>query len=145
MARSQRFHRPLTVAIADLDLLRNINNSYGHLAGDEVLIKVSDILKTQFRDYDVVSRFGGEEFAILLPETTIHDAYHRIESIRKQIEAYEIALPTVRKSIKVTISFGIAEINGDDQTPKDIIHKSDLAVYKAKLEGRNRSCIYSEV
>jgi len=72
--------------MADMDLLRNINNTYGHLAGDEVLIGVAKILKKSVREYDVAARFGGEEFAILLPETTIEQAHERAESIRKTIQ-----------------------------------------------------------
>src|SRR5690349_808461 len=71
LPRANRFDRPLCIVLADLDLLRNINNTYGHLAGDEVLIGVAKVLKASVRDYDVVCRFGGEEFAILLPETTL--------------------------------------------------------------------------
>ncbi|MGE5464373.1 MAG: diguanylate cyclase, partial [Syntrophothermus sp.] len=89
LARSKRFDRPLSVIIADLDLLRNINNTYGHLAGDEVLIGVATAMKRSVREYDVVSRFGGEEFAILLPETTLEQAYEKAEFFRKAIEAME--------------------------------------------------------
>jgi GGDEF domain-containing protein len=74
LPRANRFDRPLCIVLADLDLLRNINNTYGHLAGDEVLIGVAKVLKASVRDYDVVCRFGGEEFAILLPETTLAQA-----------------------------------------------------------------------
>jgi GGDEF domain-containing protein len=79
LPRANRFDRPLCIVLADLDLLRNINNTYGHLAGDEVLIGVAKVLKASVRDYDVVCRFGGEEFAILLPETTLAQAYERAE------------------------------------------------------------------
>jgi diguanylate cyclase (GGDEF)-like protein len=92
--RANRFDRPLAIIMADLDLLRNINNTYGHLAGDEVLIGVAKVLRQSVRDYDIVSRFGGEEFAILMPETTIKQAHERAENIRKAIEESEFIVPT---------------------------------------------------
>ncbi len=76
LSRANRYHRPLTIVMADLDFLRNVNNIYGHLAGDIVLKGVAEILKQNVREYDVVARFGGEEFAILFPETKPEDAFH---------------------------------------------------------------------
>ena len=94
--------------IADLDLLRNINNTYGHLAGDAVLIGVARAMKQSVREYDVVSRFGGEEFAILLPETSLAQAYEKAEFFRKTIEAMEFTIPTSMTPIRATMSFGVA-------------------------------------
>ncbi len=107
--RSRRFDRPLSIIMFDLDLLRNINNTYGHLAGDEVLNAVAAILKKSVRDYDVVARFGGEEFIIMLPETTIQRSLERAEMIRKEIDAAEFSVKTSVTPIKATISAGIAE------------------------------------
>ena len=142
--RSNRFDRPLTVVMGDMDLLRNINNTYGHLAGDEVLIGIARILKNSTREYDVVARFGGEEFAILLPETKANEAMVHIEVIRKAIEAAEFSVQTSVTPIKATMSFGIAEREGFDQTHKDIIHNADAALYHSKLRGRNQVFVYSE-
>ncbi len=142
--RANRFDRPLTIVMADLDLLRNINNTYGHLAGDQVLIGFAEILKASVRDYDVVVRFGGEEYAILMPETTTQEAYPRIESIRETIEKHEFIIPTSVSSIRATMSFGIAGRIGFDQSPSDIVHNADAALYYAKLKGRNGTYVYSE-
>jgi diguanylate cyclase (GGDEF)-like protein len=142
--RSKRFERPLTVVMADIDFLRNINNTYGHLGGDAVLIGVANVLKGYFREYDIVSRFGGEEFAILLPETRPQDAYGRIESVRSEIEIAEFTSPVSNARIKATMSFGIAGLNGHDSDTEEIIHRADIAVYHAKLEGRNRTSIYTD-
>jgi diguanylate cyclase (GGDEF)-like protein/putative nucleotidyltransferase with HDIG domain len=144
LQRSNRFDRPLTVVMGDLDLLRNINNTYGHLAGDEVLIGVARILKNTTREYDIVARFGGEEFAILMPETKSSDAMVRMEEVRRAIEAAEFTVQTSVTPIKATMSFGIAEREGFEQTLKDLIHNADAALYHSKLKGRNRVFIYSE-
>lgn len=143
LARANRFDRPITVIMADLDLLRNINNSYGHLAGDEVLIGIAKILKESMREYDLVARFGGEEFSILVPEAMPMDTYSRVESIRKKIEAADFNVPTSVLPIKVTMSFGIAGREDFTQTAKDIIHNADIALYHAKLTGRNRTSVYN--
>jgi diguanylate cyclase (GGDEF)-like protein len=137
--RSKRFDRPLSVIIADLDLLRNINNTYGHLAGDAVLIGVARAMKQSVREYDVVSRFGGEEFAILLPETALVQAYEKAEFFRKTIEAMEFTIPTSMTPIRATMSFGVAQRENARQTSNEIVHNADLALYNSKLRGRNRT------
>jgi len=142
LARANRFDRPLSIILADLDLLRNINNTYGHLAGDEVLIGMAKTMKDAVRDYDVVCRFGGEEFAILLPETTLSQAYERAELIRKAIENIEFTVPTSLTPIRATMSFGIAHRENFSQTADEITHNADLALYHSKLSGRNRSFAY---
>jgi diguanylate cyclase (GGDEF)-like protein len=139
LSRSNRFDRPLSVIIADLDLLRNINNTYGHLAGDAVLIGVARAMKQSVREYDVVSRFGGEEFAILLPETTLVQAYEKAEFFRKTIEAMEFTIPTSMTPIRATMSFGVAQRENARQTSNQIVHNADLALYNSKLQGRNRT------
>jgi len=144
LERAHRFDRPLTVVLADLDLLRNINNTYGHLAGDEVLIGVAKILKNSVREYDIVARFGGEEFAVLMPEMTPQEAYTRVDALRAAIEKAEFTVPTSVAPIKATMSFGIAGRLGYNQTPNDIVHNADSALYHAKLEGRNRTYIYMD-
>lgn len=138
LARASRFERPLTVVMGDLDLLRNINNVYGHLAGDQVLVRVAHILKSSVRDYDVVARFGGEEFTILMPETSLDQAVGRVEKLRAAIAEDRIEIMTSVEPIQTSMSFGIAQRESADDTAELILHRADLAVYKAKSEGRNR-------
>jgi diguanylate cyclase (GGDEF)-like protein len=145
LARANRYQRPLTIVMADLDLLRNINNTYGHLAGDVVLKGVADILRTNVREYDIVARFGGEEFAIMFPEMSPEDAYPPIDRIRKLIEEAGFEVATSPRPIKVTLSFGIAGRTGDATSARDLIHNADIALYAAKQEGRNRARLYSSV
>lgn len=143
LARANRFDRPISVILADLDLLRNINNTYGHLAGDDVLIGIAHAMKNAVREYDVVCRFGGEEFAILLPETTIAQAFERAEIIRKKVEELEFSISTSITPIKVTISLGVAHRENFSQSQEEIIHNADLALYHSKLSGRNRTFAFT--
>jgi diguanylate cyclase (GGDEF)-like protein/putative nucleotidyltransferase with HDIG domain len=144
LRRANRFDRPLTVIMADLDLLRNINNTYGHLAGDEVLNGVANILKQAVREYDIVARFGGEEFTILMPETTLEQGYKRAETIRRAVENAEFTIPTSVTPIKATLSLGVANREFFDQNGQDIIHNADTALYHSKLKGRNRVYAYTQ-
>ncbi len=144
LERANRFERPLTVVMADLDLLRNINNTYGHLAGDEVLIGVANIIQQAAREFDVVARFGGEEYAILMPEATPLQVYDRIEAIRLKIENAEFSVATSITPIKATMSFGLSGRVEGEPTYQELIHNADAALYHAKLRGRNGSIIYSE-
>lgn len=141
LARANRFDRPLTVVMGDLDLLRNINNTYGHLAGDRVLIGIADLIKKNVREYDIVARFGGEEYAILMPETTPEEAYKSIERIRAVIESAEFTVETSVTPIEATMSFGVAGRAGME-SPNSFVHNADVALYNAKLNGRNRTVVH---
>jgi diguanylate cyclase (GGDEF)-like protein/putative nucleotidyltransferase with HDIG domain len=141
LRRASRFDRPLTIIMADLDLLRNINNTYGHLAGDEVLVAIAAIFKQAVREYDVVARFGGEEFAILMPETSAEQAFERGEKIRQTIEQTQFAISTSVTPISVTVSMGIAGRERFDQPAQEIIHNADTALYHSKLRGRNKTYV----
>ncbi len=138
LARAQRFDRPASLIMADLDLLRDINNKHGHLVGDEVLAGVADIFREELRDYDVPARFGGEEFALLLPETGYDQALAIAERIRRAVAQRVFDPENAGEPVRVTISMGVACFPGDGKTPNELVHHADLAVYRAKLQGRNR-------
>jgi diguanylate cyclase (GGDEF)-like protein/putative nucleotidyltransferase with HDIG domain len=138
LTRAQRFDRPLSLMMADLDLLRDINNNYGHLAGDAVLRGIADVFRHELRHYDIPARFGGEEFSILLPETTPDQAMEIAERIRRALADTQFDVETSSEPIHATVSIGIAGFPEDGQGANELIHQADLAVYRAKLQGRNR-------
>ncbi len=144
LSRAARFERPASLIMADLDLLREINNTYGHLAGDAVLASIAQVFKDQLRHYDVPARFGGEEFAILLPETPRDQALEIAERIRRAVASCPIDLDTASEPVNVTISMGVASFPNDGVDANELVHHADLAVYRAKLQGRNRVLPASE-
>jgi diguanylate cyclase (GGDEF)-like protein/putative nucleotidyltransferase with HDIG domain len=137
LGRSARFQRPLSLIMADLDLLRDINNSYGHLAGDAVLKGIADVFRLHLRQYDVPARFGGEEFAILLPETPPEQAFEIADRIRQATADMLFDVETSSEPIRATVSIGVAAFPRDGTDANELIHQADLAVYRAKLQGRN--------
>jgi diguanylate cyclase (GGDEF)-like protein/putative nucleotidyltransferase with HDIG domain len=138
LGRARRFERPMSLIMADLDLLREINNTYGHLAGDAVLKGIAEIFRAELRHYDVPARFGGEEFSILLPETPPEQALEIADRIRRAVADRLFDVETSSEPIRATVSIGVAGFPKDAQDPNALIHQADLAVYRAKLQGRNR-------
>ncbi len=136
--RAQRFQRPMSLIMADLDLLRDINNTYGHLAGDAVLRGIADVFRREFRAYDVPARFGGEEFSILLPETSPEEALEIADRVRRAVADRTYEVETSSEPIRATISMGVAAFPRDGSEPNELVHAADVAVYRAKLQGRNR-------
>jgi diguanylate cyclase (GGDEF)-like protein/putative nucleotidyltransferase with HDIG domain len=138
LERSERSGSTLAVIMADLDLLRDINNAYGHLAGDAVLNGIAEVFRGHLRHSDIPARFGGEEFAILLPETSSQQALDMAERIRRAVAEQRFEVETSSEPIRATISIGVAVYPDDGADSNEIMHQADLAVYRAKLQGRNR-------
>jgi diguanylate cyclase (GGDEF)-like protein/putative nucleotidyltransferase with HDIG domain len=138
LTRAKRFDRPLSLMLADLDLLRDINNTYGHLAGDVVLCGIADVFREELRHYDVPARFGGEEFSILLPETTPEQALEIAERIRRAFAERRFEVESFSEPIQATASIGVSSFPADGTSANELIHQADIAVYRAKLQGRNR-------
>ncbi len=126
---------PMSVIIADIDFFKKINDTYGHLAGDEALKHFVRIIKNNLRKSDYIFRFGGEEFLILLPNTSLEEAVEIAERIRKSLE--DDPLTYEGKEIKITASFGVKEVSPNEPIDK-IIKEADEKLYKAKESGRNR-------
>lgn len=139
LERARRSGTQLSVIMADLDLLRDINNAYGHLAGDAVLRGIAGVFQANLRHSDVPARFGGEEFALLLPDTGPLQALEIAERIRRTVAERGFEVETSSEPIQATVSMGIASYPKDGSDPNELIHQADLAVYRAKLQGRNRA------
>lgn len=137
LARAAREGRPLALAIVDLDRFKNVNDTYGHQAGDFVLRQVGDILRTGLRDGDVVARYGGEEFAVILPGLNRNGAWTVIDRLRKRVAAREMRLPDGR-TLRVTCSAGVADFPDGAPDRESLVTRADLALYRAKALGRNR-------
>lgn len=125
---------PFSIIVLDIDRFKSINDTYGHHAGDEVLKHIADLIKLAVRPQDVSSRFGGEEFVVLLRHTGAETAYHIAEFIRVSVE--ESIMPVERS---VTISAGVAEYPLHSSSATELFHLADTALYQAKEEGRNRT------
>src|SRR2546425_13251098 len=123
----------MSLIMADLDLLRDINNPCGRLAGDAVLQGIAEVFRAQLRHYDVPARFGGEEFAILLPETAPEQAFEIAERIRRTVAATTFDVETSSEPIRATVSIGVAGYPRDGVDTKELIHQAHLAGYRAKL------------
>ena len=135
--RARRFDRPLAVIMADLDLLRDINNRHGHLTGDAVLEGIGQIIRRTMREYDISSRFGGEEFALVVPEVAPHLAEEMAERLRRAIAETRFATGTAVGGIGVTMSLGVACFPRDGHSMEELLFAADMAVYEAKTRGRN--------
>jgi diguanylate cyclase (GGDEF)-like protein len=138
IARTLRYDRPLTLLMMDIDNFKRINDKFGHTTGDQVLREVARILIAQTRTVDIVSRYGGEEFTVILPETPLDSARAVAERIRAAIEADTTSIPDQQDTICVTISIGIAVFKGATDTQSELIERADQALYHAKDQGRNR-------
>ena len=136
-----RGDRSLIMIMMDIDHFKKINDQYGHRAGDEVLVAVSDLLKRHCRASDIAARWGGEEFIVLLTETDLAQAREYAEKLRHAIA--ELKVLTGIHSISLTASFGVARCS-TDATLEDMIHLADAELYRAKSEGRNRICAFEE-
>ena len=144
LERARREGQSLSLLVADLDLLREINNAYGHLGGDEVLVGVARIFQAHLGPHDAAARFGGEEFALLLPDTTTQEAAAVAERIRAAVGAARFEVETSSEPISATVSIGVASFPEDASSAQDLIYRADVAAYRAKAQGRNRVVVASD-
>lgn len=139
--QSVRFSHPISVVMMDLDHFKNINDTYGHAAGDEVLKVICNRIRQLMREIDIVARMGGEEFAFLLPETANNEAIKLTERIRLEIE--NTIVKYEENEIKITASFGVCSCKTGGETLDTMLTKADEVLYIAKRKGRNqtKSCL----
>jgi len=135
--RSLRFERNFSIIFFDVDDFKNINDKFGHHAGDTVLVELAELVRSSIRKIDTVSRIGGEEFSIIVPEINLSDACKMAEKIRAHIESYKFSIGKV-----ITASFGVAEYS-KDKRKVDLLKEADKAMYKAKESGRNRVHVFT--
>ena len=144
IAQARRHQQPLSLAILDIDRFKKINDTYGHLAGDEVIKSMAQQCKSTLRTEDTSSRIGGEEFALLLPNTTKEDAYQTIERLRLKVQDLAVTIDN-KTQINVTFSAGIAQLDLDinsKQSLTDLLGLADKMLYQSKKAGRNQTSIY---
>ncbi len=134
--RCIRGGNPIALIMADIDHFKRINDQYGHQAGDEALLRVSDLLLEELRTYDLAARYGGEEFCLVLPETDLNAAIEVAERIRHKAELMKFAAPMNEETL--TISFGVATFEDKEGTIDELIRLADDALYLAKNSGRNQ-------
>ena len=133
--KAKRYGNIFSIVFFDIDRFKDINDTYGHLAGDEVLIKISETVKNQLRSSDILGRYGGEEFLILLPETNLESASALSQRVRQKIERTTTYFQ--KTPIKVTVSLGVVQFRPDIKNYLQMIHEADVALYHSKQNGRN--------
>jgi diguanylate cyclase (GGDEF)-like protein len=136
--RAKRLKKDLGCILIDIDNFKSINDQYGHLVGDEVLREVSGLIKDSIRTYDILGRYGGEEFLIVLPDTNLDDARNLAERIRLNIKENLLLKSEVLHGKLLTISLGVTRMKDTDLSVDDIIKRADDGLYKAKNTGRDK-------
>ncbi len=136
-----RYRQPLSVILFDLDHFKSINDTFGHTVGDHILQRITQFASAQLRSADVIGRYGGEEFIILMPMTKPEQAFSLAERIREDVAAY--SMPTPKGEVSVTLSIGIVELSPVESV-EEVFHRADEAMYAAKQAGRNCTRIGSK-
>ena len=136
--RSQRTHHPFSLFMSDIDHFKMYNDRYGHIAGDLVLKQVARLLKENLGKDDILCRYGGEEFSVILPNRPKQSALSLAERLRRSVESQSFLLR--RETTFVTISIGVATFPEDGLVKEELLKRVDSFLYRAKREGRNRVC-----
>lgn len=139
--RTKRYHSDLSLALVDIDFFKKVNDTYGHQFGDYVLREVSGIISDSFRKTDMIYRYGGEEIAVILTETSLENALIPVERLREKVAEHTFSYNG--QEAEITISVGISANNAETKSQTDLIECTDKALYKAKQTGRNRVVSYS--
>ena len=140
VARTDRENNALSIIITDIDHFKRVNDTYGHQVGDRFLIAIAELIKRNARSSDIVCRYGGEEFLLVLPGTSLEAAVRRADEMRQKCA--EFSLPHNGKPLRVTMSFGIATYPTHAQEPEKVIIQADQALYASKTAGRNRVTVW---
>lgn len=138
--RARRFQSPMTIALMDADRFKLVNDTFGHAAGDRVLIELANTAKAVLRSHDIVGRIGGEEFAICMPETTLEKAIQVCDRLRGKIS--QTAINSDDHTILATVSIGVSQFDPEHDTADSLMCRVDTLLYQAKESGRNRTVGY---
>jgi diguanylate cyclase (GGDEF)-like protein len=141
---AERKGRPLTLALTDIDFFKKFNDTFGHQEGDVVLRKVAQLCQSQVRAGDIVCRYGGEEFVVILPECDVVEARVVMDRLR-EFSATNLIGGSGPLATAITISIGLATFPQCGKEPREIIHAADEALYKAKHTGRNKVCSWRDL
>ncbi|WP_369602745.1 GGDEF domain-containing protein [Hahella sp. SMD15-11] len=141
VARAERNESPLVFVMLDLDHFKQINDTYGHVMGDKVLVDFAHLLKNRLRRSDSVGRYGGEEFSVILPDTETDEAVHLIDALRESFAGIEHRLG--KTGVNVTFSAGLASWK-PGMSPETLRQQADKALYQAKRNGRNRLEVWQD-
>ena len=141
--RAKRYGSPLSIVIMDADYFKNINDAYGHLIGDQILINLAKLCQENIRSLDIIARYGGEEFVVLMPEANLEDAWKSAERLRKLVA--ETSMIAGGLNVMITISLGVASWeNNKDLDFNALLARADRALYQSKESGRNRVSVWQE-
>lgn len=136
LSEARLYSAPVTVALLDIDHFKKVNDTYGHSAGDIALSRVAELISASMRDGDIVGRWGGEEFIIVMHDTNLDEGREVAERVRRHIDTLEIQLDET--TMTLTASLGISELTPNEQTIEPVVARADTALYAAKRAGRNR-------
>lgn len=140
LVRARRQRTPLAILMCDLDHFKKINDTYGHEAGDQVLRAIGQLLREKVRDSDIAARIGGEEFALLLPETSVRDAMNLGDRLLELLRA--LSIEHEQQTIRPTASIGLAMKEPEVQSLEQLLSRADQAMYLSKTAGRDRLSLY---
>ena len=144
MKEAEENHTPLSLAIIDLDNFKKLNDTYGHQNGDLILKELAMLLKDSSRGADYICRYGGEEFSIILPQTTKEQAYEICERMRKKIDEHHFKNFVPNPDLKVSVSIGLATYPDQVPNKEELVANADKAMYIAKFSGKNKTCVTNQ-
>lgn len=142
LKRAERYHTPVTIIMLDIDLFKSINDTYGHICGDKVLVEITKIMRSAIREIDFIGRYGGEEFCIVLPNTDTKGSKHVARRIHRMLENLDFSWSG--KPLRISVSGGIACYPEHTKSFSDLIRFADAALYHSKRTGRNKTSVFQE-
>jgi len=144
LERSRRYQQPFAIIMFDLDLFKQVNDTHGHLVGDQVLREIANVCKGSLRQYDIICRYGGEEFSVILPNTHQREASITAERLRQAVEGYKFEVENL--AFNLTISLGVSSYDPDSPLPpKALVDQADRSLYHSKQNGRNQVTTFEQI